>query len=165
MIGGIEELADEIREALTLYEGHPDRLPETSPLRRFPTWQAYKSEADATEDTAMQRMISLIESGAAADLAILERMHVSSETASDAVFSTTHKAKGREWPVVCLADDFPDLDRLHRRHIAAGASDKAADLKSAVEDWHVLYVAATRAIDTLVLPRHLHLWLGDGPDG
>jgi hypothetical protein len=31
-----------------------------------------------------------------------------SEAEADVVVSTAHKAKGREWPTVRLADDFPD---------------------------------------------------------
>ncbi|MCB0968978.1 MAG: ATP-dependent helicase [Ilumatobacter sp.] len=52
-----------------------------------------------------------------------------SEHQAEIVVSTAHKAKGREWPTVVLAADFPDPDER--------------DISD--EDKRLLYVAATRA--------------------
>lgn len=51
------------------------------------------------------------------------------ESAADVVISTAHKAKGREWESVTLADDFPDPEERD-------VSD---------EEMRLLYVAVTRA--------------------
>ena len=160
VVGGIRELAAEVREAQALYEGRVQDVPETSPFRRFATWQELCEEAEQTGDVAMERLIQSVEEGIARDLVVLERMHAPAEEAADEVFSTAHRAKGREWPEVDLHEDFPDIDRLTRRYGAAQRSGRPADLRAALEEWHVLYVAATRAIDTLVLPQRLHDWLG-----
>lgn len=55
------------------------------------------------------------------------------EHAADEVISTAHKAKGREWQTVGLADDFPDPDER--------------DLSD--EEMRLLYVAVTRAQNAL----------------
>lgn len=54
------------------------------------------------------------------------------ESRADRVYSTAHKAKGREWAKVRLADDFPDDAR-----------------EAGPEEVRLLYVAATRAKQTL----------------
>jgi superfamily I DNA/RNA helicase len=50
------------------------------------------------------------------------------------VFSTAHKAKGREFPTVALCDDFTDLPRTPEERE-----------KWNPEEGNLLYVAATRA--------------------
>lgn len=55
------------------------------------------------------------------------------EHAADEVISTSHKAKGREWASVALADDFPDPDERD-------VSD---------EEMRLLYVSVTRAQNAL----------------
>ena len=161
VVGGIRELADEMREAQALYEGRPHDIPDASAFKRFATWQELCEEAEQTGDAAMERLVRAVEEGVARDLVVLERMHVSAEEAANEVFSTAHRAKGREWPTVALHDDFPDIERLDRRHGAAQRAGRVDGLRAALEEWHVLYVAATRAIDTLVLPPRLFDWLGD----
>ena len=53
------------------------------------------------------------------------------------------------------------MARALRAEVAVIADESLLpDLRAALEEWHVLYVAATRAIDTLVLPQRLHDWLG-----
>lgn len=47
-----------------------------------------------------------------------------------------------------------------RRTGAAQRAGRADGLRAALEEWHVLYVAVTRAIDTLILPPRLFDWLG-----
>ena len=160
VVGGIRDLADEVREAQALYEGRVQDIPETSPFRRFATWQELCEEAEQTGDVALERLIQSVEGGIARDLVVLERMHVSAEESADEVFGTAHRAKGREWPEVVLHEDFPDIDRLTRRYGAAQRSGRPADPRAVLEEWHVLYVATTRAIDTLVLPPRLFDWLG-----
>ncbi len=63
------------------------------------------------------------------------------EQDADLVISTAHKSKGRAWPSVRLAEDFPN----------------AEDAMPSIEELRLLYVAVTRArveldIDEVVLP-------------
>ncbi len=55
------------------------------------------------------------------------------EATADQIISTAHKAKGREWPTVALADDFPDPE--------------IRDISD--EEMRLLYVAVTRAQNAL----------------
>jgi superfamily I DNA/RNA helicase len=59
---------------------------------------------------------------------------------ADVILSTVHKAKGMEWPVVRLADDFPELMRFDK---------ETEQWKVRKDERNLLYVAATRAVNTL----------------
>lgn len=152
VVGGIKELADEVREALCLFQGRAEDLPSSSPFRRFASWSEFKDESQMLDDPAAERLIEAVENGTAKDLELLEKAHVASEQSAEVVFSTAHRAKGREWPQVTLDDDFPDLNRLERRYDACRERGEPADIQAALEEWNVLYVALTRAIDVLSLP-------------
>ena len=160
VVGGIREISEELESAVALFE---DRVNDVrhEPLKRFRTWSDLKAEAEATEDVALKRLADEVEKGTAIrDLATLKRFHIDAETAAAVVVSTAHKAKGREWPRVALAEDWPDREALRKRYNAAVEGDRMDDVQSALEAWHVLYVAVTRAIDCLELPANLFGWLG-----
>jgi superfamily I DNA/RNA helicase len=68
---------------------------------------------------------------------IVDRL--SPEEAAEVVVSTAHKAKGREWPTVRIATDFPEPRRGH--------NGQPAQVPRA--DAMLAYVAVTRAHHTL----------------
>jgi superfamily I DNA/RNA helicase len=159
IIGGLREIAEELREAWLLYAGRRDELPESSHFVRFEHWRDLVEETRQLCDQQMEQLIKSVEEGLVQDLRMLEEMHVTDEAAADVVLSTAHRAKGREWSTVALADDFPGLWRLGRKY--DDALDRRASVMPALEEWHVLYVAATRAVDCLLLPPRLYQWLMD----
>jgi superfamily I DNA/RNA helicase len=64
------------------------------------------------------------------------------EDQADVVLSTAHKAKGREWDTVWLADDFPETIKY----------DEASETwKVNRGERNLLYVAATRGM------KHVHI--------
>jgi superfamily I DNA/RNA helicase len=71
------------------------------------------------------------------------------EGEADVVVSTVHKAKGREWSRVRVADDFSPFRnrRGGRREIQP-------------EDVRLFYVAVTRAREEVAMPRRLRLEFG-----
>lgn len=160
VVGGVEDLAVELESAVALGEGRLGDVFHES-LRRFRSWQEYREEADQMGTPHMLRLVEAVEDGEIPKMVAAVRAAASAaEGGADVVLSTAHKAKGREWPVVVLGHDWPDLDRMRRRHEAArdrGAPDQA---KAAADEWNVLYVAVTRAAERLVLPQHLYDWLG-----
>ena len=65
------------------------------------------------------------------------------------ILTTAHKSKGKEWDHVILADDYP----------------VNAILGGNQQEINLLYVAATRAIKTLQLPKSLEFYSHTFTDG
>lgn len=62
VVGGIEDLAIELEGAVALSEGRlGDVLHEA--LRRFPTWQEYRDEAEQMGNPHMLRMVEAVKEG------------------------------------------------------------------------------------------------------
>ena len=64
-----------------------------------------------------------------------------SEAKADVVLSTVHKFKGKQAPIVKLADDYPELVRWNK---------KERRYKPNKAEIYCFYVAVTRAEDVLV---------------
>ena len=105
LVGGAEQIKAMARAAIELERGqgcgHPD-------LIAFKSWQdvqTFVKEEDAGSD--LRVFVNLIDDyGARAVIATLDR--AVDESGADVVVSTAHRAKGREWDSVKVADDFPD---------------------------------------------------------
>lgn len=142
---GGQQLAALAIAARDLKDGRRTSHPE---LLLFATWgelQDYAAYDPAGGD--LQPFVDLVDThGPEAILAAVDQL--TEEEAADVIVSTAHKAKGREWPTVKIAEDFPppkDTDQhdAHGRPIPEPVNDTDARLA---------YVAVTRA-------RH-HLDLG-----
>ncbi len=154
VVGGIKSIIDELNAAIALKEGRRNDIPLSSPLSRLIDWNDLLIQAEAG-DIELEKIIDLVEN--ADDIKLLMAMHddkPNDETV--AICSTTHKAKGLEWDRVYISTDFPSLDSLNYRYNDAreSESDGAVNaVRQAIESWHVLYVAVTRARKTLILPQ------------
>ena len=135
IVGGADEVirfakAAEQLEA-TGFTSHPE-------LACFKSWtdvQEYVSQDANGSDLAL--LVSLIdEFGAEAIIDGLSQCV--SEASATLILSTAHKSKGRQWPTVRLADDFPK-----------GVDDDGCVVPVADEELRLLYVAATRAESVL----------------
>ncbi|WP_063729434.1 UvrD-helicase domain-containing protein [Streptomyces sp. RTd22] len=124
--------------ARDLKEGRPTAHPE---LVLFASWgevQEYAEHDPAGRD--LQPFVDLVDThGSDAILAAVDKL--TDEDHADVTVSTAHKAKGREWPTVRIADDFPppkDSDQ----HDAQGVPipEPVSDT-----DARLAYVAVTRA--------------------
>lgn len=153
VVGGIEALAKDLQSALALYQGRRQDVVVDS-LKRFESWADLKREAEDADDVALLRLIDAIEKGdALRDLAAIEKMHVTDERRAAVVVSTVHKSKGREWSAVTMWDDFPPRAKLMIRYRLAqrlpDQRQRQEMTKAVLEEWHVEYVAITRAVDRL----------------
>lgn len=132
IVGGAADVKAFARAADQLsndgYTSHPE-------LACFSSWEEAQAYADldpAGSEIAL--MVKLVdEFGAKTIISALEQQ--TPERSADLVISTAHKAKGREWDRVRLADDFPDVIDPERAVPA--------------EEIRLQYVAATRAQWTL----------------
>lgn len=146
MVGGGKEVISFARAAEELQmrgrTSHQD-------LACFESWGQVQSyvEEDA-QGGELKLLVDLVDRfGASAITRALEAMP--RERDAEVVISTAHKAKGRQWPTVKLAGDFPNEPPL------AGDTEAAG-----IDERRLLYVAVTRArieIDAEAVP-----WLVEG---
>ncbi|MBF0393340.1 MAG: UvrD-helicase domain-containing protein [Alphaproteobacteria bacterium] len=141
IIGGYEETAALARAAYGLWTGERQTF---GVLAAFPTWAdlaVYQAEVHDQELTFLVRMVETYGTQLPAVLDAINRRHTNNPAAARIVLSTVHKAKGAEYPVVVLGEDFPVLDDAFRRDMP----DKFD------EEINILYVAATRPLDALMV--------------
>ena len=105
-------------------------------------WNAVKELSE--EDTDLKMLIKQVDKYNSSIPGICDELRSAGEMPShkaDILLSTVHKAKGMQWPVVKLAEDFPEeflyFSKKERRYVV-----KKAEV-------FCLYVALTRAEDTL----------------
>ncbi|WP_328978436.1 UvrD-helicase domain-containing protein [Streptomyces canus] len=141
---GGQQLAALAHAARDLKDGRRTNHPE---LVLFSSWgelQDYAAYDPAGRD--LQPFVDLVDThGPDAILTAVDEL--THESTADVTVSTAHKAKGREWPTVKIADDFPepkDTDQhdVQGRPIPEPVSDTDARLA---------YVAVTRARSRLDL--------------
>ncbi|MEI5011697.1 UvrD-helicase domain-containing protein [Streptomyces sp. PmtA] len=103
LVGGGDSLRSLALAARDLKSGRRTSHPE---LILFPTWGALQDYAE--HDPAggdLQPFVDLIDKhGTDAILNAVDQLH--DEPQANVIVSTAHKAKGREWPTVKIADDF-----------------------------------------------------------
>lgn len=125
LVGGGREVRDFAKAAQKLMAGEWTDHPE---LACFDSWgEVVTYVAQDEQGGDLRLLVGLInEFGVETILSALEGMDAKgAEEAADVVVSTAHKAKGREWDTVQLADDFP--------------------AEPSGEELRLLYVAVTRA--------------------
>ncbi|MFD9744716.1 UvrD-helicase domain-containing protein [[Kitasatospora] papulosa] len=156
LTGGGESLRALARAADDLKASRHTSHPE---LLLFPTWgdlQDYAANDPAGRD--LQPLVDLVDThGTGALLRAIHRLD--NEDTADITVSTAHKAKGREWGSVKIANDFPpprDSDEQ---------DDKGQPVSGPIDEAEarLAYVAVTRA------RHHLDLgglsWINTHPDG
>lgn len=146
IIGNLDEMRHLLLDALKLYRGEI-RWISHQQLVRFSDWDSLVVEQMMTGDPELKRIIRIIEERhdyLENNLEIISKFHVHDPQRATAILSTTHRVKGMEWDRVMLTNDFIDWSRFPTME----ASTRNAEL-------NVLYVAATRAVRELYIPRHL----------
>jgi hypothetical protein len=137
LVGGGDPVRRLAQAAITLKAGQGTDHPE---LFAFGTWaevQDYAANDHAGHD--LKVLVDLVDAHGPEQLIDLVDRLVS-EPAADLVVSTAHKAKGREWPRVQLAGDFPQPQKQ-------GRDGRAAEVPRA--EAMLAYVAVTRARQVL----------------
>ncbi|MDX2530808.1 UvrD-helicase domain-containing protein [Streptomyces europaeiscabiei] len=156
LAGGGDSLRTLALAARDLQEGRRTHHPE---LVLFPSWgelQDYAAHDPAGRD--LLPLVDLVDThGTDAILAALARMVP--EPQAEVTVSTAHKAKGREWPRVKIADDFtPPKDTEEH-------DDTGRPVPGPIDDGEarLAYVAVTRTRQRLDLGGLS--WIHEHPDG
>lgn len=131
VFGGVDEPLRLIDGIAALRAG---RRTNVADLMAFSDYSELLAYVESDEGGDLSTIVRLCESYGAEHLsAKLHSLSGVSEEDADCVFSTIHKAKGREWPSVQVASD-----------LRAGTEDGVI-----AEEVNILYVGVTRALDHL----------------
>ena len=128
----VRDFCNLLTSAVALYRNDMSKVKHEE-LLCYNNFGEFKEEAEAGGGSILDRLVKIIENGQSQKVLNALNNHKNTKYAK-ITFTTAHKAKGREWDQVELADDFP----LHTRNGEwVGLSQ---------EDQNLLYVASTRAI-------------------
>ncbi|WP_329047600.1 UvrD-helicase domain-containing protein [Streptomyces violaceus] len=143
LAGGGDSLRTLAQAASDLKKGRRTHHPE---LILFPSWgdlQDYAAHDPAGRD--LQPLVNLVDAhGTDAILAAVA--HLTTEPQAQVTVSTAHKAKGREWPRVLIADDFGRPDNAND-----GTNPQAQPEPIDDAEARLAYVAVTRTRQRLDL--------------
>jgi F-box protein 18 (helicase) len=136
---------DALQDAYYLKEGKPKYIKDRM-LKSMGSYDEMKEYAQTVEDVELLSLCKVMDNYDKVDIpAMLDRIYdkmVEEPNDADVILTTAHKAKGLEFKHVKLADDF-------QRLMEEGEIAPAPSLEP--EEINVLYVAMTRASDTLEL--------------
>lgn len=138
VLGGIEETARLLERAWGLWR-HGTRPARAPAIARFTSWRALCEHAERFEDRELifaRRIVEQYREGFPAAIASLRARHVEHEDDAQIIFSTAHKAKGREFGLVTLGPGF--VSPLDEEWAKMSPAAREAEL-------NLLYVALTRA--------------------
>lgn len=143
---GVDDLSRLLKDVERLRAGIPGASDE---FFGFANWREVEYFAQTDDGDDLKPIVSLVRKFG--EKVLLERLGRVAAHASGAEFtvSTAHKAKGLEWSGVEIYGDFVCKDERGQPQLRPGA-----------EESRLLYVAATRAKDSLHMPQELLEVLG-----
>jgi hypothetical protein len=133
VIGGVGELVRMLRGVEYLKRGEPSDVTE---FFGFENWNEVVEHTKTPEGRNLKTFVGLVESHGEARLIQKLQETRQDEAGADVVVSTAHKAKGREWDTVELADDFLP---------AQPSDDEDGPPRIDEAEIRLFYVALTRA--------------------
>lgn len=127
LVGEGKQVAQFARAVIDLkqkgFTSHPE-------LACFASWAEVMNYVDSDpQGSELVPMVKLVDRFGAEEI-VRVLTNPRPERDCDSVVSTAHQSKGREWPTVALAGDFPEA---------------TLDRPLTDEDWRLLYVSVTRA--------------------
>lgn len=152
LIGNAGEVASMIRSAYALYCGDTAGVKHKE-MKGYESWKDFKDTAKLLDDQVLGRLVSIMEMYKSHSLNLADQILAHKDTQeheATVVLVTTHKAKGREWDQVELADDLALSPKL-----IAKMQNGIALSETETESVNILYVALTRARHSLVLPGNI----------
>lgn len=150
-LGGVEQYRlDALVDSYMLKTNRRSEIRDPS-LRSFQSWQQYKDEAESSSNGEAKMLIKLNEQYDK-DIPYLVKCFranaLITESGANLVLSTAHKAKGFDWDVVKIGEDFDCTTKaLNDMKLSPQLPLSAAH----AQEINLLYVAVTRARHTLDL--------------
>jgi len=150
IVGDFEPFLRDLLDTFKLWAGHYNDI-QSPYIRAFGSFHRLKDFAESGFDQELAAKVQLVEHFQVNTPTAIEvlRRNMVSEDAADVLYTTVHKAKGREWANVRLMDDFvKDVPYLKPGEVMTREEE---------EEFHALYVAVTRPLDTVVPTSLLYL--------
>lgn len=139
VVGGVEDLV----RCLEGVERLMDKRPSPYPMfMGFKDWDEFLLYSQASGDTETQKITKLVNKYGTKELKSALGSIYPSESHANILLTTAHKAKGREWQGVEMAEDFK----------AQPEKNEANEMVYNGPETRLFYVAATRAITNLKVP-------------
>jgi ATP-dependent exoDNAse (exonuclease V) beta subunit len=142
-------------DVLNLHNNKPDKIRDKL-IQSMKDLDELEEYIEKTEDVQLAMMAEIVKEYGDEIYGIiksLKDLHVQDEdkTKAEMIFSTVHRAKGMEYDVVYLVDDFITEEKLVK------LKDKEEPINTAkfTEEINLLYVAVTRAKYKLYIPETL----------
>lgn len=143
-------------DVLNLYNNDHDRIRDKL-IRSMSSLEELEEYIEKTEDVQLGMMVEIVNEYGDEIYGIiksLKGLHTGDEERAKAemIFSTVHRAKGMEYDIVHLVNDFITEEKLEK--LKSGYKDKEEPLPIAKwnEEINLLYVAITRTKNKLHLP-------------
>lgn len=144
-------------DVLNLYNGQHNRI-RNKLIASMSTVEDLEEYIEKTEDLQLAMMVEIVAEYGNEIPALIKQLkekHVGDDRRHEAemIFSTVHRAKGMEYDVVHLVDDFITESKLEK--LAEDGETLQAMRAKLTEEINLLYVAVTRAKTLLHLPEAL----------
>lgn len=142
VVGGVGEAARLARAAADLKSGRRPKHPDLAGFRSWEEFLNFVNHDPDGQDFAV--LAALVETYGTDQILMLQRRLCAKEADAQVTISTGHKAKGREWPKVLIAQDFAPRD-------SDSDSEDSPEPPFTRAAAMLAYVAVTRARDELCL--------------
>lgn len=154
-VGGISSYKTEEMEDLYWFSADmPERMQSPQLTREYRNFDEFEVVARATKDADMNQALRLLDRyfPLPQKLQVMREHAVTNENQAQVTVSTAHRSKGLEWPVVVLDEDFADI------------TDPLMAECERTDETNLLYVAVTRARQTLVINTLLQALMAEDRD-
>jgi F-box protein, helicase, 18 len=111
---------------------------------------------EKTEDNSLAMIVEVVKEFGNKFPSLINELktnHSGNKEDANMIFSTVHRCKGMEYDEVTLLNDFINEEKL-KKYIEKYGGDKInkTDKNRLAEEINILYVAATRAKNKLIIP-------------
>ena len=165
VVGGTSEMQSMLQDVGKLKLGQPATHHEFFGFRR---WEDILEYVKQPEGQSLSTFVSIVEKHGEEKLVQELKRTQSEELDADLILSTAHKAKGREWGSVMVAEDFSEPIEVkpdNREALIARGNEicrakNGKEYAVGPEEMRLLYVAATRAKSAVHLPSWCERFFG-----
>lgn len=149
-----------IYDVYNLYNGEKGRIKDEliAKMKDISELQEY---ATLTGDYLLSTMVEVVEKYGRDLPSFLKELRSRSlpdekRNKADMIYTTVHKSKGLEYPTVHLTKDFVNEKKIKKLLMESEEEGTPFDNNSVNEEINILYVAITRAMNEIIIPREVH---------
>lgn len=146
-------------DVLNLFNGKRDKIKDKL-IAEMKSMKELEEYIEKTEDNSLGMIVEVVKefgNKLPGLISELKQHHTSTKEEAERIFSTVHRCKGMEYDEVTLLNDFINEEKLGK-YITQYGGDKMneADKNRLGEEVNILYVAATRAKNKLIMPPEIN---------